>query len=134
MPRLPQGQRSREVVSARRTKAPRQGRKAVCQGVSETCEKQPIIADLKRRKSLKSKRGVIPRYDISYATTTPRKVLHQQRRPPPLIIGIDAEWVREAEGRNRVLSYQVFVVTDDGTAGGVILMPDGKRHADLSDP
>ena len=127
MPRLPQGQRSREVVSARRKKTPRHGRKAVCQGVSETCEKQPIIADLDPPKSLKSKGGVIPGYDISCATTTPRKVLHQQSKLPPLIVGIDAEWVREAEGRNRVLSYQIFVVTDDGTAGGVILMPDGKR-------
>jgi hypothetical protein len=48
---------------------------------------------------------------------------------PPwvVVIGFDAEWVREGDGRNRVLSYQWHVITARGEFSGGALMPPGGR-------
>ena len=62
---------------------------------------------------------------------TRRKIPHEQiEAPDPFVsIGLDAEWVLESAGKNRILSYQFCVLNaDSGARSELIIYPkDSKR-------
>ena len=87
--------------------------------------------------------GVITRNDRVAGFNTPdrrargetvtwaRKIPHEhEEAPDPFVsIGLDAEWVFESAGKNRILSYQFCVLNaDSGAKAELIIYPkDGKR-------
>jgi hypothetical protein len=54
---------------------------------------------------------------------------YQEEADPFVLVGIDAEWVLESAGRNRILSYQFAVLNDEtGKTTTLIIYPkNGER-------
>ena len=93
------------------------------------CQTYGFLSDCNREEK---SRGSVSGYAIACAEPEPEPPLSRAlasllpiNHPP--IIGVDAEWTEECEGRNRVLSYQYCIITPSGSASGIIEVEGGKR-------